>query len=68
MSCDRNCRILATLFEDYREVHKRVLRNIARWRRVEKEFLSRGLPNTDSLDFLTDEFDRDLFDDVDLDA
>jgi len=58
---------LATLFPDYEEVHERVLFNIARWRRVEEEFRSRGLPNTDSLDFLTDEFDRDLFDGVEQD-
>nr|CAB3264733.1 cAMP and cAMP-inhibited cGMP 3',5'-cyclic phosphodiesterase 10A [Phallusia mammillata] len=57
-------RILAALFPVYGEVYQRVQLNIGRWRRVEKEFKSRGLPNTDSLDFLTDEFDRDLFEDL----
>ncbi|XP_076812424.1 cGMP-dependent 3',5'-cyclic phosphodiesterase-like isoform X2 [Clavelina lepadiformis] len=57
-------KVLANLFAEYIEVYERVQRNLKRWRLVEKEFLSRGLPNNDSLDFLTDEFDRHLFEEL----
>ena len=54
-------RILGQLFPEYEIVHQRVLLNIERWKRVEAEFLAQHLQNKLSLDFLTDDFARDLF-------
>ena len=54
-------RILGNLFSEYEIVHQRVILNVERWRRVEDEFRSLELENNASLDFLTDDFARDLF-------
>lgn len=58
-------RLLADLFPAYTEVLDRVQLNLKKWKRVKDEFHSRGIPITDSLDFLTDEFHRDLFEGMD---
>jgi len=58
-------KLLADLFPAYTEVLDRVQLNLKKWKRVKDEFHSRGIPITDSLDFLTDEFHRDLFEGMD---
>ena len=57
-------RILADIFPAYAEVYQRYNLNVERWKLVLRKFKELGLPSTDSLDFLTEEFDRDLFSEI----
>lgn len=52
---------MSTVFPACHEVNENFESNITRWKLVEKKCKFLQLPNTNSLDFLTEEFDRELF-------
>lgn len=56
-------KVLAEFFPTYNEVYERYNLNVERWKKVLQKFKDLGIPSTGSLDFLTEEFDRDLFTD-----
>ncbi|XP_077975468.1 cGMP-dependent 3',5'-cyclic phosphodiesterase-like isoform X2 [Styela clava] len=54
-------RILSVIFPPYTEAYDRFDSNVERWRLVCTKFKELGLPNTGLLDFITEDFEKELF-------